>query len=547
MTSRSLGHRAPLLWLILPFVVGLAAAKFADLPPTPWLLWAALPPALLAAWASWRAERWWAPALATAMALVGAADYTLNRARLPEWETRPAREVRVALRVERTFSSGDQNRSSGLGIVTQADEHLRELVGQRFYFSLNLKKGQPAPTRSTVLRLAGVLQSLPREAPANSFDGYLASTGANFRLIRGQVLAEEQPATWYYRFCARAADRFREILSLGITANEPRLAALLRAMMLGETQVLTPEQRTLFMESGTMHLFAISGLNIGVVAGTLHLLLGWMRLPRWARFAISTVLLWLFVDITGGSPSAVRSFAMVVFLQGALVLKRPGSPLAALVASAFVVLLVSPLQLSSASFLMSYSIVAALLVLGLPLSEAWMERWQPWRDLPPVTWNWWQRGVEIAWRWAASAFAIGLATTLVSLVTGLQYFHLLTPGAFLTNLVLIPTAMLATLAGFASLLLGLVGLSWAAVACNYVAAYVLLFIEWLVRLSVRLPGAFLPAKFTAEWIGPAALLTLMGILIAGYATGWKRKAGGWWAPFALVAVVLAVGVQFGAA
>lgn len=545
MTSRSLGHRAPLLWLVLPLMAGLVIGKIGEMAPVPWLLAGALVAATAALWAGWRTERGWRPALASAMFLTGAAGYALTRARLPAWDALPPREARVGLRIDRVFSLPDPRRVTGLATVVRADEHLRELAGQRLYFSLTLKKGEAPPMRSAVVSAVGVIETLPRNPPADSFDGYLAGAGMNFRLKRGQILTEERPASAYYRFCARAAARFKQILGLGIAEKRPALAGLLRAMMLGETHELSEEQHALFMQSGTMHLFAISGLNIGVIAGSLQALLLLLRLPAVARFAAGVVLLWLFVDITGASPSAVRAFVMAVFLQAAFVLRRPANPLAALVASALVVLLVTPLQMFSASFLMSYAIVVALLVLGLPLGEAWLERWQPWRDLPPVTWNVGQRAVAWAWRGTATSLAIGVATTLVSLLTGVQFFRLLTPGALVANLLLIPAAMLATLGGFAALLCGLAGFTPGAVLCNHAAALVLWGIEALVRLGVRLPGAFVPAHFAAPWIGPVALALLMTTLIFGYAQGWKPARGGWWPPFAVVALVLIFGVTFG--
>jgi competence protein ComEC len=391
----------------------------------------------------------------------------------------------------------------------------------------------------------GVLVTLPRNPPADSFDGYLAGAGVNFRLTRGRVVAEERAASAYYRFCARAAERFRAILSQGIAEKRPELAALLRAMMLGETHELSEEQHTLFMRSGTMHLFAISGLNIAVIAGALQAVMLLLRLGRWPRFIAGAALLWLFVDITGASPSAVRAFVMAVFFQAAFVLRKPGNPLAAMVASALAVLLVAPLQVFSASFLMSYGIVLALLVLGLPLSEAWLARWTPWRDVPEVTWNWWQSAVAEAWRWLAVALAIGVATTLVSVITGVQFFRLLTPGALFANLALIPAAMLVTLGGFASVACGLAGWTWGAAFCNHAAALVLFGTEWVVRVSVQVKGAFLPAQFAAPWVGGAALAVLMAALLAGYATNWRKERGGWWPPFAVVAFVLIFGVKFG--
>jgi len=545
MTPRSLGHRAPLLWLALPLMAGLAGGKTGALAPAGWLLAGAFIAALAAWWASWRADRWWAPAICVALFLAGAASYALNRARLPAWDTLPPREVHAGLRIDRVFSQNDLRRVSGLATVVRVDAHLRELVGQRIYFSLALRKGESAPVRSAIVAVTGVLATLPRDPPADTFDGYLAAAGINFRLKRGQLVANEKPASTYYLFCARATERFKKILGVGIEEKRPALAGLQRAMMLGETHELSDEQHTLFMQSGTMHLFAISGLNIGVIAGALQALLLLARLPLWLRFGVGVILLWLFVDITGASPSAIRAFSMAVFFQAAFLLRRPANPLAALIGSAFVVLVLAPLQMFSASFLMSYAIVAALLVLGLPLGEAWLERWKPWRDLPTVTWHWWQHVIGWFWRGTAAALAIGIATTLVSLLTGVQFFRLLTPGALFANLLLIPAAMLATLGGFASLLCGLVGFEHGASWCNHAAALVLWGIEELVRVSVRLPGAYVPARFSADWIGPAALAVLMVVLFAGYANEWKRERGGWWPPFAVLAVVLIFGVKFG--
>ncbi|HUR56063.1 MAG TPA: ComEC/Rec2 family competence protein [Opitutaceae bacterium] len=545
MTGRSVGHRAPLLWLVLPYLAGLAAGRAGEFSPAGWHLAFALVAIALAVFALKRAPNVWAGALAGAMFLCGLAAYAHARARLAGWENLPPREIRLALRVDRVFAQRDAKKASGLGTVWRADDHVRELRGQRIYFSLTLRKGETVPVRSAVVSAVGVLVALPASPPADTFDGYLAAAGVNFRLNRARTLGWERPAHAYYRFCAESAARFRATLGQGVAEKRPELAALLRAMMLGETHELSDEQRMLFMQSGTMHLFAISGLNIAVIAGSIQAGLLLLRLPRWLQFVIGIGLLWLFVDITGAAPSAVRAFIMAAFLQAAYVFRRPANLLAALVASALVVLLVSPLQLFSASFLMSYGIVTALLVLGLPLGEAWLARTAPWRHVPEVTWHWWQRWIAWAWRGSVGAVAVGIATTLVSLLTSVQFFGLLTPGALLANLVLIPAAGAATLGGFVSLICGLAGFGPGVVLCNHAGALVLFVIEWLVRQSVRMPGAFLPAHFTASWIGPTALAALMLALLVGYATHWDRRAGSWWPPFVIVALVLLFGIRFG--
>jgi hypothetical protein len=54
-----------------------------------------------------------------------------------------------------------------------------------------------------------------------------------------------------------------------------------------------------------------------------------------------------------------------------------------------------------------------------------------------------------------------------------------------------------------------------------------------------------PAHYSAAWIGAVALTALMATLVFGYAVDWKPKRGGWWPPFAVVALTLAFGVKFG--
>jgi len=543
--ARSLGYRAPLLWILLPYLAGLALGKAGLVASsTPTLIVAGLA-AVATWWARRRATALWGGLLVSTMIAAGSASYVLHRNRAAAWDILPPRETKLALRIDRLFAQSDVRRASGLATVENAPDHLPELAGQHLYFSLTLRAGEPPPIPGTAVAAIGVIETIPRNPPADTFAGYLAGAGMNFRLSRGRILAETRPPDRYRVFCAAAAARFKVILSTGIGEKRPELAALLRAMMLGETDELSSEQRTVFMRSGTMHLFAISGLNIGVIAVALAGLLALLRLPPWLTLLASAGLLWLFVDITGGSPSAVRAFVMAVFLQTAFVLRQPANVLAALVASACAVVLVAPMQVFGASFLMSYTIVLALLLLGLPLGEAWAGRWSPFRSLPKPTWRWFHHGADHAWRWLTAALAIGIATSLVSLVTGVQFFRLLTPGALVANLLLVPAAMLVTLGGFAALICGLAGLTAGAALCNHAAALVLLGIERSVQASVRIPGAFLPARFDAPWAGTLTLAALVAALLWGYGHGWKPNRGGWLPPFAVVALALWFGVSFG--
>lgn len=544
--GRSLGHRAPLLWLVLPFMAGLIAGRLADPVVSPRLfLMVAAVAAVVSVWASDRQPRIWMAAIALAAAFGGAASYHLDRARLGAWDALPTREVRLNLRVDRVFVQADSRKATGLATVLAADGHLTELCGQRLYFSLSVPRGGSAPIRSARISTLGVLVTLPRHPPRDSFDGYLASAGMNFRLTRGRVLGEVRPPNAYYAFCQRAAERFAGILSRGLEPRRPELASVLRAMLLGQKHELSDEHNVLFMRSGTMHLFAISGLHICVIGSAVHTLLVLLRLTAVIRFAIGLTSLWLYVDITGAAPSAVRAFIMVAMVETALILRVPRNPLAALSASAFFVLLIWPMQLFSASFQLSYAIVAALLLFGLPLADRWQERWRLFRDLPPPVWRWYHKVLAAIQREFVAALALGVASALVSTLGGLLFFKLFTPGAVLANLALIPASSLVILGGLASLIAGLLGVGPAVVLFNHSAALVLWIIDHGVRAVVAAPGSWHVAQFSWSWIGPASMLLLMLAFIAGYQAGWRPAWGGWWPPVVLVVVVLVAGVKFG--
>jgi len=504
---------------------------------------AAVLSAILSLARPWNVQWTWAPGLVLAMTLSGAALYELNRARLPAWDSLPAREVRVTLELDRVFPPHPHAKSvTGLAHLLATDAHLTDLVGQTVYFSIALPHGETPPLRSSRLGVTGVLQTLPRLPPNDTFDGYLANQGVNYKLTRARVTGMVTPATAYSRFCDTTLRSFDAFLGRGVESY-PAQVGVLRAMLLGQQQELSAEQTGVFRASGTMHLFSVSGLHIAVIAAAIQGILLVTRMPVAARIGIGGVLLWLYVDITGGTPSAVRAFLMVIFIQAAEVTRRPGNSVAALIGSAVCVLVIHPLQLFSASFQLSYGIVLALLLLGLPLSDCWIEKTAPFTHLPSVTWQWWHHCIDWCWRWLIGVLGIGAATSLVSLISGVVIFKLLTPVALIANLVLIPLGSLVIISGFLSLLGGLAGLGGMVSLFNHASVLLLKLAEWGVHRFTELPGAFQAAEFVFEGMGYPVLAGLLAGLLWGYANNWTGKRGSFWIPFIFTALILATCLQ----
>lgn len=540
--------RAPLLWLLLPFGAGIAWANAATPPGTRALATLALLGGAVALLGARRegtvARMAWATGLAVACTAFGAGWLRWRSPEALAWRL-PPREVSVVLRAEQVFPPAPQRKTiNGVAHVLRAEGAAAPLVGQRVYFSAIRKVSVP-PAASGEYRFTGVVEALPADDDrARGFTSYLATMGVRTRITRGHLESELRPPTRFRRFCDAAQDRLAAILRRGLEKH-PEVASLYLAMLLGEKAVLSAEQQNAFMRSGVFHIFSISGLHVGVIAMAIQSALQLLRVPRRAAIVTGLAVLWLYVEVTGGSVPARRSFLMIAFLLGSRVFRLPANPLAALAAAALATLLLDPRQLFSTGFQMSYSVVAALLVMGLPLAERWQAAWRPWRDLPEVSWKRWQRWSRDGGRDVLGGLAITWAATLASTPSGIGYFGLFSPGALVANLVILPLSSLAIVSGFLAILCGLVHAGPLALVFNRAAALLIRVMDGLVQQGAELPGVYFNAEFRAAWIAPAALLLVLAAMFVGASLRWRQAAGGYWPPVVAVAAVVIFGVKFG--
>jgi competence protein ComEC len=540
--------RAPLLWLLLPLMAGLAAAQ--HWPPPGNVLWPFLAGAACAGAASiWAAAsnrpRAWMISLVLSSGLSGFVLLHLACPGLHHWETRPPREITVTLEVDQAFPTAPQARSlTGLGTIVATAENDHELLGRRIYYSA-IRRISISPQRSGRYRVQGVIAPLPHDAGTSAgFNDYLTNLGIRDQLTRAHLQSEVAPPDRFRVFCGKAQGRLEFILSHGLSSH-PEILSLYLGMLLGEKAVLSPEQQNAFMRSGTFHIFSISGLHVGVIAGALHGLLWFLRLPQRISVPVTLTVLWLYVEITGASSPAVRAFLMIAFQLVSRVFRLPGNPFAALTASALLTLLLDPLQLFSTGFQMSYAVVAGLILMGRPLTEKWLARWRPFAFLPPVSWRWWHRVIAWGGRKAVIAVAGCWVAFLASVPSGIGFFGLFSPGSLLANLIVIPLSSVALIAGFLSLVTGLAGALPLSALFNFAAAGVIVATDWLLRHTTDLPGVYFNAHFRTDWLAPAALVLMTAVMILGAAGRWSRRFGGFWPPLLVLVLLIIFGVKFG--
>ncbi len=281
-------------------------------------------------------------------------------------------------------------------------------------------------------------------------------------------------------------------------------AYLVRALVLGEGGVIPDTIRKTLAKSGISHLFAISGLHLGMIAllGYRLLLTLYRRFPRLLNWqppqrALPLLLLPLlfgYLLLTGGAVSTSRAFVLAVLVAAFLCWRYYVNPLLLLASLALLSLLINPLLFWQAGWQLSFSGAAGILL---------------WRPL----WQHLSRDLRFYFRYPVQLFLVTFAAMLATLPLVLFNFHLFAPVGVVANLICVPiVTLLALPIGFSGLLFyplfpQLAGLLLQ--LCGFILEVVLSLANWFTAL----PGCSGTYLFLSHWQNLAVALLILPMLL----------------------------------
>ncbi|MDY2587292.1 ComEC/Rec2 family competence protein [Winogradskyella aquimaris] len=233
------------------------------------------------------------------------------------------------------------------------------------------------------------------------------------------LILSEQP-TSIYGFADRLRTKVNtELLKAGFQKD---VLSIINALLLGQRQTIDQSIYNNYVNSGTIHILAVSGLHVGILLLILNFVFKPLLLLKYGRILrplIIVFLLWLFAIIAGLSPSVTRAVSMFSLISIAMHLKRPTNIYNTLAISAFLILLVKPTFLFEVGFQMSY-----LAVLGIvSIQPILYKLWQP---------KYWI--IDKPWQ----IFTVTLAAQFGVVPISLLYFHQFPGLFFISNLIVIP-------------------------------------------------------------------------------------------------------------
>jgi len=516
LTNR-IPNRAPALYLIPGMVLGLMLARTFAAPMEALLAGATLS-VLVSFWTNYkqRNHTLWMTSFLMCTTL---AFWAYGLARFPVKPdaftlSMPEREATLVLDIKRVYRANKMfQRTSGIAQVVRATNTSPVKEKSSVYFRLQIPKDSKFDLlRGQRLKATGVLYPIIIEKGEDSFDAYLKESGVHYSFVRTSKLELIKEASAFDRFCINMNGRFEDSLRLG-APEDTHLTDIYVAMLLGKKAALSEQQNERFRISGTMHFFAISGLHIGVIATVIAQCLLLLRVPRRYSPWIGLPLLYLYVEITGGAPSAVRAFLMTACFWASYAIIRQRSPLGALAASAVAVLLIKPEQLWSVGFQLSYTVVLSILLFGLPLYESLSKHFRPFQSLPEDNWS---NGHKLtAWTndKVILLFSISFSAWLASAPLSAGLFGSIAPAATLLNMLLVYLAAIVITSGVIGLTVATLSFGGLCSFINHSSWVCLAAMDTLVVSSLQIPGTVLVCENFPKIISYISVLGFISIVI----------------------------------
>ncbi len=158
----------------------------------------------------------------------------------------------------------------------------------------------------------------------------------------------------------------RNSLSQGLTGDQFGVAY---ALLTGHSEFMDEETLSSFRLAGVAHIFAVSGLHIGFLAGAVGWLLTKLRVGRINKVAVIFPVLLFYSGVCGFSASSLRATVMVTVGLLTSIKGRRYDGLSSLSISAVIILLFSPVQIFYAGFQLSFVVVLGIILLAKPIAD----------------------------------------------------------------------------------------------------------------------------------------------------------------------------------
>lgn len=224
--------------------------------------------------------------------------------------------------------------------------------------------------------------------------------------------------------------------------------------------------------AGLSHVVAVSGMHVSFLVAFLELILGKSR--RTSILCLGFV--WLFVLMSGSSPSAIRAGFMLSVALFAPIVNRENDRLTSLTFALCVILAVNPFAAGSVSLQLSFAAIAGIYAFGKKLFDYVSEHTPEMRRAKRLK------------LYVIGAFSNSVAVTAFTFPVMAARFGTVSLMSPVTNILCLWAVSLIFIGGYAVCFIGILSNAVAAFSAA-VLSYLVRYIIWIVRLIAKIPFA----------------------------------------------------------
>ena len=358
-----------------------------------------------------------------------------------------------------------------------------------------MTSSEPLPPAGTY-EIQGRLRLPSRPTNPGQFDGAAHSLREGIVAdmdVRQMSLkkADSMPVrTWLLQRAESCREWISLQLQMGIE-DQPEALSLIRGMALGAIDDTSADLERPFRDTGTLHVFAVSGLHVGLFSTIGWTALSWLGVRRTIALAILIPGVFAYAFITGWRPSAARAAIMIAVYMAASLFDRQSRVQNNLGAAALIILGCDTHQLFMPGFQLSFGVLWAIALMAGPVI-AWLKPWTSLDEfLPPQVASRGQHASSQIRTFIGGTLAVSVSAWLGSLPLMLWHFGVVTPVAVIANCFLVPLASVVLGLATASLALAAVHLTWVQVITNSLNGFFAKMMLGGAILFSKVPGATL--------------------------------------------------------
>ncbi len=363
------------------------------------------------------------------------------------------------------------------------------------------------------IEVFGAIRKLPSATNPGAFDmaEHFSWKGIHASLsvddVKQMQKLEQQPTYVLRRLRAQVVRHVDQQLQQHIRFGKPEIAA---ALVFGQREQVDWEQQQELMATGTLHLLAISGLHVELVAVSIAMLCTLLSLRNLTKATWIIILCVCYAILAGGKPPVIRALILVTIASLATMTGRRMRLENALATAGLVLLVFHAANLTNVGVHLSFLAVVTIGVFAIRSTEN-SAKPNPVTQLVEKTRGLTRQFLRGVLRGIASGAWISITVWLVTSPIVWANFHVVAPISILLNVCLAPLLVVSLLSGLTTGLLG--ALPFVGTVSGTICGCALACMETIIGFGDSVPfGHFwLPAP--PEWWTVAHFAIIAGWLL----------------------------------